>query len=199
MTQNGEGPTRTQLEKLKRKADQQATAHAWLRDRYRLLNSILSTTSLVAGVFLLAIVMASPDLVNRTLRIPPDWYQWFLALLAAGSFSIVIVQLAWRFDAKATLHDQAVRHYTKVGYSASRIIRASAPISTERVAAIQSEYLDDHDLPRIPESKFLRLKQWHLLKVQMSKELDRNPNESLRAMRNRLGAEAGADESSQKY
>jgi hypothetical protein len=198
MTEEQEGITRSQLENLKRKADQQATAHAWLRDRYRLLNSILSTTSLVAGVFLLAIVMASPDLVNRTLGIPPDWYQWFLALLAAGSFSIVIVQIAWRFDAKSTLHDQAVRHYTKVGYSASRIIRASDTISAEKVAAIQNEYLDDHDLPRIPESKFLPLKQWHLRKVQMSKELDGNPHESLRTMRKRLEAQAGEDESSEK-
>src|SRR5438552_9053533 len=142
MTQEQEGTTRSQLENLKRKADQQATAHAWLRDRYRLLNSILSTTSLMAGVFLLAIVMASPDFVNRTVGIPPDWYQWFLALLAARSFSIVIVQIAWRFDAKATLHDQAVRHYTKVGYSASSVIRASDTISTATLAAVQNEHPD---------------------------------------------------------
>jgi hypothetical protein len=198
MTQDEEGTTRNQLEKLKRKADQQATAHAWLRDRYSLLNSILSTASLVTGVFLLAIVMASADLVKRTLGIPTDWYQWFVALLAAGSFSIVIVQLAWRFDSKTTLHDQAVRHYTKASYSASRMIRESGVIAPERVVALQSDYLDDRDLPRIPETKFLPLKQWHLRKVQMSRELDKNPHEPLKTMRKRLEAEAGEDQGGDK-
>ncbi len=178
-----------QLEKTKRKADQQATAHAWLRDRYQLVHSILSTVSLVTGVFLLAIVMATPDLIQRTIGIPPDWYQWFLAIFAAGSFSIVAVQLAWRLDAKATLHDQAVRHYTKIAYQASRTAKDPDGVSKEKVDDILEEYLDVRDLPRIPESKFLTLKQCHLRKVRMSKELDKNPYESLRDMEQRLDAE----------
>ncbi len=179
-----------QLEKIRRKADQQATAHAWLRDRYQLVHSILSTVSLVTGVFLLAIVMATPDLIQRTIGIPSDWYQWFVAIFAAGSFSIVAVQLAWRLDAKATLHDQAVRHYTKVAYQASNSAKEPNGIAKDEVDEILEEYLDVRDLPRIPESKFLKLKQWHLRKVRMSKELDKNPYESLRDMRQRLDAES---------
>ena len=178
-----------QLERLKRKADQQATAHAWLRDHYQLGHSVLSTISLVTGIFLLAIVMATPDLIQRTIGIPPDWYQLFLAVLAAGSFSIVAVQLAWRIDAKATLHDQAVRHYTKVAYQASKAVEDTSQVSKERVDDILEGYLDVRDLPRIPEAKFLKLKQWHLKKVGMSKELDKNPYEKLREMGERLDAE----------
>lgn len=186
-------PLRSQLEKLKRKADQQATAHSWLRDRYQFLNAAFSTLSLVAGVFLLAIVMASPELVERTLGIPPDWYQWLTALLAAGSFSIVVVQLAWRPDSKAVLHDQAVRHYVKVAYMASRLLQSGDAIADERVVRVVDAYLDDRDLPRIPERRFLQLKQWHLRKVRMSKELDKNPHESRRIMRRRLEVEPQRD------
>ena len=176
----------SQLDKLKRKADQQTAAHARLRDRYQFLNSLFSTISLIAGVFLLAIIMASPEFVERSLGLPADKYQWLAALLAAGSFSIVVVQLAWRPDARAALHDQAVRHYTKLAYRVSKALQGRSDPTESEVARIQDEYLDDRDLPRIPENKFLPLKQWHLRKVLMSKELDRRPYESLRAMRRRL-------------
>ena len=130
--------------------------------------------------------MASPEFVERSLGLPADKYQWLAALLAAGSFSIVVVQLAWRPDARAALHDQAVRHYTKLAYRVSKALQGRSDPTESEVARIQDEYLDDRDLPRIPENKFLPLKQWHLRKVLMSKELDRRPYESLRAMRRRL-------------
>ena len=47
-------------------------------------------------------------------------------------------------------------------------------------------YLDNRDLPRIPEKRFLELKKWHLEKVAMSKALDENPHQSLDEIRKRL-------------
>lgn len=181
-----ENRQRELLKQLKRKADQSTTAHAWLRDRYQLINSVVTTFSLVAGVFLLALIMASPSLMEASLGINQNQYQWLTAFMAAGSFSIVVVLLAWRPDAKATSHDQAVRHYTKAAYQASSLLQREEPPTEEEVRKIQSEYLDNRDLPRIPERKFLKLKQWHLLKVSMSRSLDDNPGESLRSIRQQL-------------
>ena len=194
MTDEPTNQLRSQLENLKRKADQQASAHAWLRDFYSFFHSTLSTISLVAGVFLLAIVMASPELISRTIGVPPEWYPWFTALLAGGSFSVVVIQLAWRLDVKATTHGHAVRHYTRVRYLASTALQRGSEISADQVAEIQREYLDDRDLPRIPEKRFLGLKRWHLMKVQVSKELDKNPHESLRAIRRRLELDSTKEE-----
>lgn len=187
-----ENHQRELLEQLKRKADQATTAHAWLRDRYQLINSIVTTISLTAGVFLLAIVMASTSVLESTFGLTQVQIQWMTALMAAGSFSIVVILLAWRPDVKATNHDQAVRHYTKASYEATRLLRRDVVPTEEEVENIQNEYLDNRDLPRIPESKFLYLKQWHLQKVQMSKALDRNPYEELRSMKRRSNVgEAG--------
>ena len=171
---------------LKRKANQQATAHAWLRDRFSLAHSALSTISLVAGVFLLALIMASPALVNQTLGLSAGQYTWLTALAAAGSFSIIVVNLAWRLDVKATLHDQAVRHYTKSAYHAAMLLKCPDVDMNSAVSRLQTEYLDDRDLPRIPESRFLPLKKWHLEKVAISMELDKNPHESLSSIVRRL-------------
>lgn len=186
MKRKHQKPLREQLEDLRRKADQQVTMHAVLRDRNKFLNSLFTTVSLVSSVFLLAIIMATPEYAERTLKIPRDYYQWFMAAVAASSFSVVVVLLAWRPDVKATLHDQAVRHYTQSASRAARLGERDEPPTEGEVRAVREAYLEDRDLPRIPEKKFLPLKQWHLQKVAASKELSKNPSQSLKALRKRL-------------
>ncbi len=186
MTSTSQDELAQRLDSVRRKADQQCTAHAYLRDRYRLLQSAITTLSLVSGVTLLAVVMASPTLVTQTTGLSAGQYQWLTAFLAAFSFSIVVVLLAWRFDVRAGLHDQAVRHYTRSHYHASRLRAESTPLSLDAVERLEDEYLDDRDLPRIPEKKFLWLKQWHLQKVAISKRLDRDPFTPLRSIREEL-------------
>jgi hypothetical protein len=186
MVESTDEGLREEVKLIKRRAAQQATAHSWLRDRYEVIQSVLTTFSLVVGVVLVATIMASPQLVGQTLGLTPFQWQWVTAALAAGSFSIVVVLLAWRFDVRAERHDQAVRRYTQTGYHSSRILGSPTGITAQEVDTLRAEYLDDRDLPRIPERWFLRLKKWHLEKVAVSRSLDNDPFESIPSIKNRL-------------
>lgn len=163
-----------EAKRIRRKANQQATAHSWLRDRYERKHAAMTVVSLVSGVFLVAMVMATPDYVEATLGLPAIYHQLVMAVLAAGTFSITVVQVALRPDSRATLHDQAVRHYTKTVYECNVFENDDSP-EEARLQEIRDAYLDVRDLPRIPEREFLKLKQWHLQKVAQSKTLDQDP------------------------
>jgi hypothetical protein len=186
MVDEDQSPLKNALAKLRRKSEFQATAHASLRDGYELLFSVFTTISLVSGAFLLALILASPTLIHDTFGITIDEYQWALALLAVANFSIIIVLLSWRPNVRASMHDSAVRHYTEAGYAASNLMNGEVAVTQTAVNLLYQRYLEDVDLPRIPEGSFLRLKKWHLEKVAISRELDRNPHEALRVIRSRL-------------
>lgn len=179
MVASEEASIRSRIENIKRKADQQTTAHAYLRDSYSFRHAVLTSVSLVSGLFLVAMVMAPASNAGSTLGLSAGQFQWLLALVAIASFSMVVLVLAWRFDVRAERHDQSVRHYTKSAYLASRLLMRAEAAARSDLDRLEEVYLDDRDLPRIPERQFLKLKQWHLLKVEASRELSRDPHQSI--------------------
>jgi hypothetical protein len=177
------------LETLRSKADLQTTAHAWLQDHYDSQNSVLTLVSVLAGVILVALVLVSPGYFQQATGVSPQIYQITVAALAILDFSVVVVLLAWRLDVRATEHGRAVQHYAKWTHAFRDAMLNPEKLTSETVVRIERQYMDVEDLPRIPEDRFLKLKRWHLLKVQLSRELDKNPQESLWKIRRRLRAE----------
>ena len=186
MSESDAADPRKSLSRLKEKADFQTTAHAKLRDEYRFADSIWTMVSLVSGVILLTFVVATPGFINETLGIPARYYQWLITILAILEFSIVIVLLAWRPDVRAEQHERAAVHYTKAATEMGNTLKRDSEVTTTTVEHLRGKYLEDTDLPRIPEHSFLRLKQWHLRKLAVSRELDIHPHESLRSIKRRL-------------
>lgn len=185
-------PLGDRLRRTLRVANQQATMHAWLSDRYGAWNLGLTIASLVSSAVLLAFVFAS-DFVQETTGISADAYQWVTGLVALVFFCVTLVSLVWQPAGRSARHDQAVRHYTKAKYEVGRLLDASSgSIDEESIKRVEELYLDDRDLPRIPEGKFLKLKRWHKLKVAVSKELDHDLS-PVRSIKRRL--EGGSDPS----
>jgi hypothetical protein len=174
------------LGKIKRKADFQSTAHAKLKEHFELLNAIFSTFSLVAGVVLVALVLVTAAYAHQALGISPGAYDALVASLAIGNLTIIVLLLAWRWDVKAASHNRAVDHYAQISSNISTLLIEPAPLSITGVVELEAKYLEVAGIPRIPESKFLELKQWHLRKVAISQELDRNPHQSIRVIEERL-------------
>lgn len=165
-------PLEDRLKRILRLANQLATMHGWLSDRYGMWNLVLTISSLVSSAVLLAFVFAS-DFVQRTTGVSADAYQWLIGLIAIAFFCITLVGLAWQPAGRSARHDQAVRHYTKAKYEVGRLLdSARGSLDAESVKRLEELYLDDRDLPRIPEGRFLKLKRWHKLKVAVSQELD---------------------------
>lgn len=164
---------------IRRRASQQSTQHAWMSDRYSLHHSAITTVSLVTGATLLAIIMAPSMLVQSTLGVSPGAWTWITALAAALSYSVIVLQLAWKYDVKADRHTQAVRHYARISAKAAVLLASDQPLDQRSVETLQRDYLDDQELPRIPERYFLITKKWHLDKVAASRSLDTEHDVSL--------------------
>ena len=179
----------SRLKELRRKADLQTTAHAWLRDYYGTINSTLTLVSLLAGIVLVSLVLVSPVAAQAALGLPTGAYQGLVATLAIVNFSIVVILLAWRFDVLAARHELAVDHYSRFASDAALALSRNEEVSLVELENFQRRYLQSTTLPRIPEKRFLRLKQWHLQKIGVSRALDRNPFGSLANVRSRVQSE----------
>lgn len=164
-----------QLKTMNRRANQMATMHSKLRDDYAWWNSATNVFLLVFSACLLSIAFISDDFLQRTIGMSPDTFKWVNGITATANFSVSLVLLAWQPAEKAAAHAQAVNHYAKIRYEIKRLEAKANQLTEDDINSLEESYFDTRDLPGISEQQFLPLKQWHLLKVALSKELDVNP------------------------
>jgi hypothetical protein len=164
-----------QLKTLSRRANQMATMHSRLRDHYAWWNSATNIFLLIFSACLLSIAFIFDDFLKRTTGISSDTFKWINGITATANFSVSLVLLGWQPAEKAAAHAQAVNHYAKTRYEIKRLEAKANQLTEDDVKALEESYFDTRDLPGISERQFLPLKQWHLLKVALSKELDVNP------------------------
>lgn len=172
-----------QLKTMSRRANQMATMHSRLRDHYAWWNSATNIFLLVFSACLLSIAFISDDFLQRTIGISPDTFKWINGITATANFSVSLVLLAWQPAEKAAAHTQAMNHYAKMRYEIKRLETKSNQLTEDDITALEEAYFNTRDLPGISEQQFLPLKQWHLLKVALSKELDVNPYPPLWVLR----------------
>jgi hypothetical protein len=163
---------RGEMKRLKRVADQMATAHALLESRFVRRSVALDVGLMVASfcLLMLSIVSLFKDAV---IGIP-------LAPLAVlGSALIFVIAVAeWRVQWKdrSSKHGDARKEYSSIKLELSSALTDSEfpnPGECERMAA-RYEAVGARVIP-IPDQEFLRLKQSHLRKVYISRLLDRYP------------------------
>jgi hypothetical protein len=172
---NPRNPLVEQLKTMSRLANQMATMHSKLRDDYSGWNSATNIFLLIFSACLLSIAFISDDFLQRTIGVSPDTFKWINGITATANFCVSLVLLAWQPAEKAAAHAQAVNHYAKIRYEIKRLEAKSDQLTEDDVSTLEESYFDTRDLPGISEKQFLPLKQWHLLKVALSKELDANP------------------------
>ena len=175
-----------QFERLKRLTNQQATLHAALRDHYSFWNLALASGGFVSSVALLSFVLVSDEFILRTTGISPDAFRWLMAILAILNVAITSVALVWRPEVQAAAHAQAVRHYALAKHAIHHLESSDRDLSLDELEKLTNAYLDDRDLPHVPEHRFLELKRWHLIKLDLSKEIDKNPHDPLWLIRLRV-------------
>jgi len=179
-------PLDAELQALRQKADLQVSSHSYLRDHYLGWGQRLNLYTLFFSAVLLVFALASDDFIQRSLGLSPDAFKWAVGTAAFFTFCISLIELAWNPTQKAKAHDQAVAHYLRMNYEIRHLLTTEGKVSREKVRWIQEEYLDATDLPRIPEARSLWLRQRHLLKLALTKALERNPHQSLWWLRIKL-------------
>lgn len=188
------------VKSLRDKANMQASCHSVLSDRYNRAHTILMSVVLFLSTFLVGITFISDQFVQATVGVQPDILRWITGLTSILIFAAGLLLSQWNFAGKAVDHRAAVRHYFAVVNRARYLLDSGEDVTERMVNELRSEYEHTEALPKIPESQFLKLKQHHLRKVAISKELDRTPHASLRQIRKRLQereqqSQAGVDES----
>ncbi|NPV81328.1 MAG: hypothetical protein HPY52_13820 [Firmicutes bacterium] len=163
------------LAKIKKKAEMQADMHGQLADHYLHKQNTVYYGSLFTSCLLLSLTFVSDDFIARTLHLAPDWFKWLKALIAVVNFFAGLILAISKPSSHAARHMEAVNHYTRVLY-AIRNLDSRDTVSEQDLKAIEDQYLDTGDLPRIPGPQFLKLKKRYLVKIAISRFLEDHPH-----------------------
>lgn len=171
-----------QLKELRRKlrvADQLVSGHSVLRDRLRRRSMVIEILILVASGVLAALVFVDPVLAASL--VPYEWSpKGAIGVLALFTFlaSIVLLRVDW--SGRSALHGRAAESWATAKAAIGSVLEAGEDIRADLINAAEAKYeaAGLHSIS-IPEDEFLALKRRHLIKVEISKQLDRRPGTNL--------------------
>lgn len=166
-----------------RVADMMITMHSILRDTYSFRAIVLDSAIFLSSIIIAALAFVDPDLL--------DWLPWaadstriVIGLVAVFTFFIGLVSARVDWKSKSDAHARAAGAYTQAKF---RLNPRDSELNEVEIRRILSQY---EEIARttitVPDSKFLRLKAEHYMKISLSRILDRFPAASIRLTRLRL-------------
>ena len=176
---------REELKQLRNKANMLASVHSLLSDQYDRQHLILSSTTLVVSTLLVALIFSDQFIVAST-GLNPDILTWIKGIVSALNFSLVLLLSRWGLQEKAAQHREATRFYFAILNKIRKWIDSQDEITSEMIESIRVEYGKTESIPKIPNSKFLRLKQKHLQTIAISRELEKQPFNSIKKIKEDL-------------
>jgi hypothetical protein len=186
MNDNHSEKCRQDLKLLRDKADMLASIHSRLSDGYSKSYTVITSVLLVISTLLVGLTFISDDFVHAGLGINADSLKWIVGIISILNFSGVMLLVEWKFQDKAAQHREAVRFYFGIVNRIRRLLDSGLDITDDIVEEIRTEYGRTQGLPKIPDSRFLKLKQWHLQKVAISREISGHPFEDISSIKKRL-------------
>jgi len=175
-----------EIKSLRDKANQLASMHSWLSDRYRKWHTVLSTLLLLVSTLLLGFTFISEEFVYRTIHLNADSQKWIIGLTSTLNFAGVLLISQLDYQAKSASHREAVRFYFSIVNKIRSWLDSGQEITLKMAEEIRDEYSRTQSLPKIPDDKFFQLKQWHLQKIAISQELDKTPFKAIKDIRRTL-------------
>ena len=173
-TTSDNGEVSTEIDRRERVYDMMLSAHAALRDRYRLLALLLSLTIFFFSTILLALTFVSPDMLAG-LGVHGERTSFWLGLSAAGVFFLSIVDLCVRWRERSRAHADAAVRLAAIKSEVRGLKTQTGLADAIRDTAFREFDIITRDLIPIPESDFLRLKARHERKVEVSRLLSKSP------------------------
>lgn len=171
---------------LRDKSNQLASMHSWLSDNYRRYFIWVSSLLLFISSLLLGFSFVSEDFVERSINLSTHGLKWIIGIISILNFSGILILSQLDFQSKAASHREAVRFYFSIVNKIRGWFDRKQEITFEMMEEIRDEYSRTEALPKIPDNRFLQLKQWHLQKIAVSKELDKTPFKSIKDIRKSL-------------
>ncbi|MFC4347954.1 hypothetical protein ACFO5Q_08870 [Kordiimonas lipolytica] len=160
------------LQKLCGLIDQMISQHAWLRDRYARRASTLDVILLVLSASLSALAFADIKGIVGGLVDVKLW-------LGGLSLTVFVASVvSWKVDwkGKENSHGQTVDNLSQQKREILALLDQEDGINSDTVAAVNASYAVISDkCAKVPESLFLKTKQYHKRKVALSRALDVSP------------------------
>ena len=155
-----------------RVADMMVTMHSMLRDDYAKRGILLDCVIFASSVVIAALAFFDPKLFDW-LPFGDDVTRITIGVVAVITFLSSIV--SWRVDWKgrADAHGRAAAAYAGAKLRLGEVNAATEAASVER-ALVEYEEIGKGAVS-IPDKKFARLKSEHLLKIHVSRALDKTP------------------------
>lgn len=166
---------RDELEKVRRIADMLCTAHAVERATYRRWAAVVDILLMVISVYIVAMAFVDPALVPKL--IPDQWnLVLWIGMLSIGTFILSMLQIMVNWKARADAHHRSFCMYAEAKSKCIELLNANGAISREAYNSVRTRYDMATDIGiHIEDARFRKLKQKHLLKVEISKILDKRP------------------------
>lgn len=177
--------TRAELGRIRRVSDMLCTAHAALRDRFARRALILDLLVLGLSTWLVALAFVEPRINISLTPLHLDPQLWG-GLLAVGTFFLTIVQLKADWKSRSEAHGRTLDIYAEVKREAGYLL-ASDNLQEDAIRRVQARYdMASAVGVAVPEKDFLSQKRRHLVKIALSRRLDKFPASSLPLARFRL-------------
>ncbi|MCP4374185.1 MAG: hypothetical protein GY797_39690 [Deltaproteobacteria bacterium] len=175
-----------EIKAFRDKANMLTSIHSKLSDKYNFWHTILSSFLLAVSTLLIGLTFVSDTFVQNSIGIAPNALKWSLGLATILNFCGILLLSQWGFQQKAAEHRQAVNFYFRIVNKIRQWIDSGMAITEDMIEEIRAEYARADTIPKIPDSQFLKLKQWHFQKVAISRELEKSPFESIESIKKRL-------------
>jgi hypothetical protein len=166
---------REEVKKMCRKADMLCTAHSVERAIFRRRGIIIDIFLMVISVYIVAMAFVDPSLTS--VLVPNHWnLVLWIGTLSIATFILSMLQFIVSWKALADAHDRSFGMYAETKSKSIELLNGNGAISREAYNSIRTRYdmASDIGIP-IKDARFLKLKQKHLLKVEISKILDQRP------------------------
>ena len=176
----------TEIPRQYRVIDQTLTMYSVLRDRYARRALLLTLGVFAASVFLCAFIF-TPDDILRLLGVSEPVARFALALLSVLVFFLSIAELCLGWRDKSAQFGQAAEAVYRLKTTYRSVLTKNTDPTVDALLQLHEEYKRGMDgLPRIPDAVFLRLKAYHLRKVEISKMISVRPGHPVWLLRIQL-------------
>ena len=177
-----------QLKSFRDKADLLASIHSKLSDQYKSWHTAISSILLLISSILVGMTFISDQFIKDSIGLMPNTWKWIVGIISILNFAGILLLSEWKFQESAASHREAVRFYFAIVNRIRELVdRADkTEITDETVEKVRADYGRTQALPKIPDSRFLKLKQWHLQKVAISREISKSPFQSMKNIKKRM-------------
>ena len=175
-----------EIKKLEDKANMMRDMHSYRFQYYESVSNLFSLTIIVFSAIVALLAVADPSV----LFLNGDYVNSFRNLISIFALFIFLVSLydkIYGINEKAAKHEQAVKVMTDFITKCNDLRKLELDSCSEeeiklKVDSLHSQYSlinQMNPFPTISDQDFMKSKQKHLIKVDISKKLSKNPYENI--------------------